>query len=151
MLNDAGINVIRALPGRGLRILGARTVSSNESWRFVNVRRLILMIMKAVDLSTQWAVFEPNNDVTRAKLRLALTTYFSTLWQKGALTGSSMEEAFFVTCDSTNNTPDDTRNGRLIIDIGVAPAIPFEFVVLRVLRAGNELEFAESSTKGWSS
>lgn len=148
VLNDAGINVVRAVPGRGIRLMGARTMSSDSSWRFVNVRRLILMIMKAVDLSTQWAVFEPNDDMTRSKLRLALITYLSTLWQHGALTGASMEEAFFVKCDSDNNTPDDTRNGRLIVDIGVAPAIPFEFVVLRVWRAGNELEFAESSSSG---
>lgn len=148
VLNDAGINVIRALAGRGVRVMGARTMSSDPSWRFVNVRRLILMIMKAVDLSTQWAVFEPNDDTTRSKLSLALITYLGTLWQQGALAGASMQAAFFVKCDSDNNTPDDVSNGRLTVDVGVAPAIPFEFVVLRVWRAGNELEFAETSVTG---
>jgi phage tail sheath protein FI len=148
LLNSAGINVLRSLPGRALRILGARTVSSDPDWRYVNVRRLIMMIQKAIDLATQWAVFEPNNHVTRSKLRLAVITYLSTLWQQGALAGASMDEAFFVKCDEENNSADDRANGRLILDIGVAPAHPFEFIVLRVWRAGNELEFAEAVAGG---
>lgn len=148
VLNAAGVNVIRPLPGRGLRILGARTTSSDASWRFVNVRRLVIMIMKAVDLATQWAVFEPNSHGTRSKLQLALITFLATLWEHGALTGTSLAEAFFVKCDAENNTPDDVGNARLIVDIGIAPAQPLEFIVLRVWRAGNELEFAETTTRG---
>jgi phage tail sheath protein FI len=144
VLNTLGVNAIRALPGRGLRVMGARTVSSDPSWRYVPVRRFILMVMKAVDVATQWAVFEPNNIETRERIRLSLTVYLATIWERGQLAGASIEEAFFVKCDGDNNTPDDAANGRLIVDVGVAPAIPFEFVVVRVWRTGNELEIAES-------
>ncbi len=144
-LNSLGINVLRPLPGRSLRVMGARTLSSDTDWRYVNVRRLMMMIQKAVDLSTQWAVFEPNSHATRSKVRLALMTYLSTLWQQGAFAGASMDESFFVKCDEENNSPDDRKNGRLTAEIGVAPAKPFEFIVMRVWRAGNELEVAEST------
>lgn len=143
LLNTLGINVLRALPGRGLRILGARTVSSDVSWRFLPVRRLVLMVMKALDLATQWAVFEPNDTGTRERLRMSILIYLATLWQQGQLAGASMDEAFFVRCDDTNNRPSDVAVGRLCVDIGIAPAIPFEFVVVRVWRSRNELEIAE--------
>ncbi|MCC7052814.1 MAG: phage tail sheath subtilisin-like domain-containing protein [Gemmatimonadaceae bacterium] len=143
LLNTLGINVLRALPGRGIRILGARTVSSDPSWRFLPVRRLVLMVMKALDLASQWAVFEPNDTGTRERLRMSILIYLATLWQQGQLAGASMEEAFFVRCDETNNSAADVANGRLHVDIGIAPAIPFEFVVVRVWRSRNELELAE--------
>jgi uncharacterized protein len=143
ILNESGVNVVRPLPGRGLRILGARTLSSDPSWRYVPVRRLVLMVMKAIDHATQWAVFEPNNVETRERVRLSLTVYLSTLWQQGQLAGASIEEAFFVKCDLENNVEDDRAEGRLIADVGIAPAIPFEFVVVRVWRSRNELEITE--------
>ncbi len=148
ILNPLGVNVIRVLPGRGLRIEGARTVSSDPSWRYVSVRRLVLMIKKAIDVATQWAVFEPHEAMTRSKLRMSLVTYLSTLWQGGALAGGSIDEAFFVKCDEGNNTPTDRAAGRLTAEIGVAPVYPFEFVVLRVWRTGNELEITESAVSG---
>jgi len=148
VLNELGVNVIRALPGRGLRIMGARTVSSDPSWRYVPVRRLVLMVMKAIDIATQWAVFEPNDAATRERLRLSLTVYLATLWEQGQLAGASIEEAFFVKCDLENNTEDDRAEGRLVADVGIAPAIPFEFVVVRVWRARNELEIAEATFAG---
>jgi hypothetical protein len=148
VLNELGVDVIRALPGRGLRIMGARTVSSDPSWRYVPVRRLVLMVMKAIDLATQWAVFEPNDAATRERLRLSLTVYLATLWQQGQLAGASIEEAFFVKCDLENNTEEDRAEGRLVADVGIAPAIPFEFVVVRVWRARNELEIAEATLSG---
>jgi uncharacterized protein len=144
LLNETGINVIRAWPGRGIRIFGARTVSSDPSWRYVNVRRLVMMIEKAIDLATQWAVFEPNDVFTRAKLRLSLTSFLIALWQRGALMGSAVQEAFFVKCDEDNNLPDERSRGCLLAEVGVAPAIPFEFIVLRVERTANELEIAEA-------
>ena len=147
-LNELGVNVIRPLPGRGLRILGARTVSSDPSWRYLPVRRLVLMVMKAIDLATQWAVFEPNDGPTRERVRLSLTIYLATLWAQGQLAGASAEEAFFVKCDLENNGEDDRANGRLVADVGIAPAIPFEFVVVRVWRARNELELAELTSTG---
>ena len=83
-------------PGRGIRIFGARTVSSDPDWRFVNVRRLMMMIEKAIDVATQWAVFEPNDVSTRTKIHLVLTSFLLSLWQRGALMGDAAEEAFFV-------------------------------------------------------
>jgi uncharacterized protein len=144
-LNSRGIDVLRALPGRGLRIMGARTVSSDPSWIFVNVRRLIMMIEKAIYKSTQWAVFEPNNPLTQAKLRLSLTSFLISLWQQGALAGKTADEAFFVKCDASNNPPDQTDKGMLLAQVGVAPSYPFEFVVLRVGRVGNQFEVTEQT------
>lgn len=148
VLNDDGINVIRPLPGRGLRVLGARLASSDPSWRYVSVRRLMLMIMKAIDLATHWAVFEPNDDATRSKLRLALTIYLTTLWQRGALAGKSAASAYFVKCDAENNPPDLRDKGQMLAEVGVAPTTPWEFIVLRVWRAGNELEITDAAVAG---
>jgi phage tail sheath protein FI len=143
VLNSGGINLLRALPGRGLRIMGARTVSSDPDWIFVNVRRLIMMIEKAIYKSTQWAVFEPNNSITQAALRLSLTSFLISLWQKGALAGATASEAFFVKCDASNNPPEQTDIGMLLAQVGVSPSYPFEFVVLRVGRVGNQFEVTE--------
>lgn len=149
LLNHEGINVIRSTSGRGIRILGARTVSSDPDWRYVNVRRLMMMIEKAVELSIQWAAFEPNNAITRNKIRLTLMSFLIALWQQGALAGGSIEQSLFVKCDEENNPESERNLGRLWVDIGVAPAKPFEFIVLRVGRTGNAFEIAaESSIKG---
>ena len=145
LLNTVGINVLRVLPGRGIRIMGARTVSSDATWRYLNVRRLLMMIARAIYLSTQWAVFEPNDAFTRAKLRLAFTSFLLALWRKGALVGGTAEAAFFVKCDEENNPPYERDRGRLLAEIGVAPAHPFEFVVVRVGRTDNEFELSEPS------
>ncbi|HKP51323.1 MAG TPA: phage tail sheath C-terminal domain-containing protein [Chloroflexia bacterium] len=147
LLNTEGINVIKALPGRGLRIEGARTVSADPDWRYVNVRRLLMMIEKAIYLCTQWAVFEPNDHITRAKMRLSLTSFLSALWQRGALTGDKLAEAFAVKCDEENNPPHERANGRLLAEVRVAPSRPFEFVVLRVGRTQNEFEVSEASVE----
>jgi phage tail sheath protein FI len=144
ILNPIGINVIRDELGRGLRIMGARTLSTDSDWRYVNVRRLLLMIRKAVDLSTQWIAFEPNNTETRNKLLLALNGFLTVLWQRGALMGTIAEEAFFVKCDEENNPSEERAKGRLLAQVGVAPSKPFEFVILRVGRQGNELEVTEA-------
>ncbi|MEX2500616.1 MAG: phage tail sheath C-terminal domain-containing protein [Wenzhouxiangellaceae bacterium] len=144
VLNPLGINAIRAEPGRGIRIMGARTLSSDPDWRYINVRRLLLMIRKAIDLATQWAVFEPNDDTTRNKLAMSLRGFLTAVWQQGALVGAAPDQAFFVKCDRDNNPPEQRDKGRLQADVGVAPSKPFEFVVLRVGRQGNELEITES-------
>lgn len=145
ILNPVGINVVRSLPGRGLRIMGARTVSSDPDWRFVNVRRLMMMIEEAIDEATQWAVFEPNDFYTRAKVTLSISSFLIALWQIGALAGKTIEESLFVKCDETNNPPFEREQGRLIVDVGVAPSNPFEFIVLRVGRTNNEFEVTEYS------
>jgi phage tail sheath protein FI len=145
IFNPQGINAIRPLAGRGLRIFGARTVSSNSDFRYVNVRRLLMMVEKAIYISTQWAVFEPNDAFTRAKFRLSLTSYLLALWQKGALIGNTANQAFFIKCDESNNPDADRNNGKLQADIGIAPSKPFEFVVLRVGRIDNKFEISEAS------
>jgi phage tail sheath protein FI len=144
VLNPLGINAIRPLAGRGLRIFGARTVSSDPDWRFVNVRRLLMMIEKAIDVAIQWAVFEPNNTLTRAKLQLTLTSFLLSLWQRGALMGATANAAFFVKCDDGNNPSADRDQGQLLAEVGVAPSQPFEFITLRVGREQNQFEIAEA-------
>ncbi len=145
LLNPLGINVIRIQPGRGIRILGARTISSDPDWRFVNVRRLLITIEKAIAIALQWAAFEPNNVFTRTKVQLTLTSFLLAFWQRGALVGDSPQQAFFVKCDEENNPPNETANGRLLAQIGVAPSKPYEFVILRVGRVNNEFDIAEGS------
>jgi phage tail sheath protein FI len=145
-LNPAGINAILPLPGRGLRIFGARTMSSDSDWQYVNVRRLVMMIEKAIEVAIQWAVFEPNSTLTRAKLNLTLTSFLLSLWQRGALMGASASGAFFVKCDDENNPQRERDQGRLLATIGVAPSRPFEFIILRVGRTRNQFEIAEASS-----
>jgi phage tail sheath protein FI len=144
-LNPRGINAIRVFPGRGILLYGARTLSSDPDWQYVNVRRLIMMIEEALDLATQWVVFEPNDAYTRGKVSLAITTFLETLWRAGAFAGSQPEQAFFVKCDDDNNPSDQRDQGRLHADIGIAPSVPYEFVVLRVGRTAEELEITEQS------
>jgi hypothetical protein len=147
-LNDAGVNAIRALAGRGLRILGARMLSSDPDWRFLNVRRLFIMIERTLRLACRWAVFEPNSSITRATLHLSLTSFLIALWQRGALVGRSPQEAFFVKCAADNN-PAETRDlGELIAEVGIAPSVPFEFVVVRIGREDNQFQITELATAG---
>jgi phage tail sheath protein FI len=146
VLNPLGINAVRPLAGRGIRIYGARTISSDPDWIFVNVRRLMMMIEKAINVATQWATFEPNDVLTRSKLSLVLTSFLISLWERGALMGDAAEEAFFVRCDEQNNPPDDRAQGRMLAEVGVAPARPFEFIILRVGRAQNQFEITEESS-----
>jgi phage tail sheath protein FI len=148
VLNPAGINAIRCLGGRGIRVFGARTVSSDTDWKYVNVRRLMIMIEKAIDHSTQWAVFEPNDFATRTKITLALIGFLYALWQQGALAGKTSDEAFFVKCDEEINPPEDRDSGRLLAIVGVAPSQPFEFIVLRVGRINNAFEVMEMKGPG---
>jgi hypothetical protein len=147
VLNTEGINAIRALPGRGVRILGARTVSSDVDWRFLNVRRLMIMIEQAFLVSTQWAVFAPNDVHTRSKLRQAFTSYLLALWQGGALMGDTPAAAFYVTCDATNNPQSAIDQGQLLAEVGVAPSQPFEFVVVRVGRTNNEFQVTDLTSQ----
>jgi len=147
IFNNSGINVLRGVSGRGVRILGARTVSSDTDWRFVNVRRLMMMIEHAVEQSLQWAAFEPHDELTWAKIRLAVSSFLISLWQTGALVGDTMAEAFFVKCDADTNPPRERDNGRLVCLVGVAPSQPLEFIVVRVGRSGNEFEIQELSAR----
>jgi phage tail sheath protein FI len=147
LLNTLGVNVIRSASGRALRILGARTVSSDQDARFVPVRRLIMLLLRSFDRATQWAVFEPNDHRTRSNIAVGVGNFLQGLWQAGALAGATPDQAFAVRCDETNNPQDAIDNGQLTCDIAVAPVDPFEFIVLRIGRVGGEIEIRESSVR----
>ena len=134
ILNPIGVNVIRDFrtDGRDIRVWGARTMSSDSQWKYINVRRLFIFIEQSIDRGTQWAVFEPNSEITWISLRAAITNFLGTVWRNGALMGQTQEEAFFVRCDRTTMTQDDFDNGRLICLIGIAPVKPAEFVIFRI-------------------
>lgn len=133
ILNPLNINCIRAFQGRGIRVWGARTIAEKGSeWKYVNVRRLFLFLEESIDESTQWVVFEPNNEQLWARVTQTINNFLLGVWKSGALMGTSPEEAFFVKCDRTTMTQDDIDNGRLIVVIGVAPTKPAEFVIFRI-------------------
>lgn len=133
-LNPRGVNVIRRFPGRGIRVWGARTLSSNGLWKYVSVRRLFIFLERSIYENTQWVVFEPNDDRLWARVKDTLRLFLRSQWRNGALFGRTEEEAFFITCDRTTMTQDDILNGRLICEIGIAPVRPAEFVVFRVFQ-----------------
>ncbi|MEI6668460.1 MAG: phage tail sheath subtilisin-like domain-containing protein [Acidobacteriota bacterium] len=132
VLNPEGINALRFFEGRGNRVWGARTMSSDPEWKYVNVRRLFIYLEHSIDKGTQWAVFEPNNERLWANIRSTIEDFLLVQWKSGALMGSKPEEAFFVRCDRTTMTQNDLDNGRLICLIGVAPTYPAEFVIFRI-------------------
>jgi phage tail sheath protein FI len=131
-LNPNGVNCIRAFPGMGIRVWGARTLSSNPSWRYISVRRLFNMVEKSIEGGTQWVVFEPNDRKLWARVRRDVTAFLKGVWRDGALFGSSPAEAFYVKCDDELNPPESRDLGRLIIEIGMAPVKPAEFVIFRI-------------------
>lgn len=134
ILNPRGVNVIRDFraDGRGIRVWGARTMSSDPLWRYVNVRRLFLWVEESIDEGTQWVVFEPNYESTWARVRQTVRNFLLTVWRDGALRGLTEEEAFFVRCDRSTMTEADVDAGRLICEIGIAPVKPAEFVIFRI-------------------
>ena len=132
ILNPDGVNVIRSFPGRGIRVWGARTTSSNTLWKYINVRRLFLYIEESIEEGTQWVVFEPNDEKLWARVRATITQFLTRVWKDGALMGTKTEEAFFVKCDRSTMTQDDIDNGKLICVIGVSPVKPAEFVIFRI-------------------
>ena len=132
VLNPEGINAMRFFPGRSNRIWGARTMSSDPEWKYVNVRRLFIYLEHSIDRSTQWVVFEPNNERLWASVRQTIEDFLLVTWRTGALMGTRPEEAYFVRCDRSTMTQNDLDNGRLICLIGVAPTYPAEFVIFRI-------------------
>ena len=131
-LNPNGINCIRAFPGRGIRVWGARTISSDPSWRYLNVRRLFNYIEESIFEGTQWVVFEPNDQRLWGRVKRTINAFLLRVWRDGALFGATPDQAFFVKCDEENNPPEVRDAGQLIIDIGIAPVKPAEFVVFRI-------------------
>jgi phage tail sheath protein FI len=131
-LNPIGVNCIRSFTGRGLRVWGARTLSSDPAWRYINVRRLFNYVEKSIQTGLQWVVFEPNDQNLWAKVRRDVTAFLTGVWREGALFGATPEQAFFVKCDEELNPADVRDRGQLFIDVGLAPVKPAEFVVFRL-------------------
>ena len=140
ILNPKGVNLIRSFPGMGIRIWGARTASSDPSWKYVNVRRLFIFLEESIKANTNWAVFEPNDEVLWVRVKRTLEVFLTGLWRDGSLAGSSPEEAFFVNIGRETMSQDDIDNGRLVCVIGVAPVKPAEFVIFRVSQKTSDAE-----------
>src|SRR5690606_17824088 len=141
-LNPEGINCLRSFPGRGIRVWGARTLSSDPSWRYINVRRLFNYLEKSILRGTQWVVFEPNDMDLWGRIRRTIGAFLTRTWRDGALFGASPEEAFFVKCDAETNPADVIDAGQVVCLIGVCPVKPAEFVVFRLSQfsAGGAVE-----------
>lgn len=118
--------------GRGLRVYGARCITSDTAWKYINVRRLFIFLEASLDQGTQWAVFEPNDQRLWGRLIQTVSAFLTTVWREGGLMGSKAEEAFFVRCGYDTMSQDDIDNGRLIMIVGVAPVYPAEFVIIRI-------------------
>lgn len=132
LLNPIGVNCVRAFPGRGIRIWGARTLSSDPAWRYLNVRRLFNFLEESILIGTQWVVFEPNDDRLWSSIRRNITAFLTEQWRQGALFGRTPAEAFYVKCDGENNPQESIDLGQVVCEIGVAPVKPAEFVVFRL-------------------
>ena len=131
-LNPNGINVIRSFPGRGIRVWGARTLSSDPAWRYLNVRRLFNYVEESILEGTQWVVFEPNDMALWERVKRTVGAFLLGVWRQGALFGATSQEAFYVKCDAETNPPDVIDRGQLVIEVGIAPVKPAEFVIFRI-------------------
>jgi len=132
LLNPVGINCIRSFPGRGVRVWGARTLSSDPEWRYLNVRRLFNYLEESILMGTQWVVFEPNDHALWARIRRTISAFLINEWRKGALFGTTPDEAFFVKCDDETNPAEGIDAGQVVCQIGVAPVKPAEFVIFQL-------------------
>ncbi|MEH1128255.1 phage tail sheath family protein [Micromonospora sp. CPCC 206061] len=133
LLNPEGVNCIRSFGSYGTKIWGARTLAKTDpSWRYVNVRRLFNFVEESIRRGTQWAVFEPNDFDLWQRVKRNITSFLRGLWMQGALVGATAEQAFYVMCDASNNPPSSVDEGRLVVDVGIAPVKPAEFVIFRI-------------------
>lgn len=142
-LNPVGINVIRAFPGRGIRVWGARTLSSDPAWRYVNVRRLFNFIEESILGGTQWVVFEPNDMALWERVKRTINSFLVRVWRDGALFGATPQEAYYVKCDSETNPAESIDAGQLIVEIGIAPVKPAEFVVFKIAQFSGGASLSE--------
>jgi phage tail sheath protein FI len=132
-LNPIGVNAIRAFPGRGIRVWGARTLSSQAAWTYVSVRRIFLTAIRWIERNLGGVAFEPNDPQLWNRIGRELRVYFTALFRAGALQGRTPAEAFYVKCDAETNPPEVREAGRVVTEIGLAPASPNEFVVVRII------------------
>jgi uncharacterized protein len=132
-LHAAGVNALRALPGKGILVWGGRTLAADDEpqWKYVSVRRLVLFIEESIDRGIRWAVFEPNDEPLWRAVRSSIESFLLELFRRGALQAQTPDAAFFVRCDRTTMKQEDIDEGRLVCLVGVAPIRPAEFVVLR--------------------
>jgi len=142
ILNPKGINCIRMMQGGGIRIWGARTLSSDPSWKYINVRRLFIMVETSIERATQWVVFEPNDSKLWKRVTRTIVSFLTLVWRNGALMGEQPEKAFYVKCDDETNPPEVIDVGQMIVEIGLAPVKPAEFVIFRIgqMPAGGGVE-----------
>ncbi len=140
ILNPKGVNLIRSFPGQGIRVWGARTTSSDSSWKYVNVRRLFIFIEESIKANTNWAVFEPNDEALWVRVQRTISVFLNNLWRQGSLAGGTPDEAFFVNIGRDTMSQDDIDNGRLVCVIGVAPVKPAEFVIFRITQKTGSAE-----------
>ena len=140
ILNPKGVNLIRAFPGQRIRVWGARTVSSDPSWKYVNVRRLFIFLEETIKANTNWAVFEPNDEALWTRVHRTISVFLNGMWRNGSLAGTSADEAFFVNIGRSTMSQDDIDNGRLVCVIGVAPVKPAEFVIFRITQKTGDAE-----------
>jgi len=131
-LSNSGVNLLRTFSSRGVVVWGARTLTSDSDWRYVNVRRLVIFLEQSIDQGLEWVVFEPNGELLWSNVRRTIEDFLFTEWRAGMLAGTKPEEAYFVKCDRTTMTQNDLDNGRLTCLIGVAPLRPAEFVIFRI-------------------
>jgi phage tail sheath protein FI len=131
VLNPRGVNAIRQFPGRGIRVWGSRTLSSNSLWKYVPVRRLFIFLERSIYEGTQWVVFEPNDERLWQRVKDTIRLFLRTQWRNGAMMGLTEDEAFTIACDRSTMTQDDILNGRLVCRIGIAPVRPAEFVIFQ--------------------
>jgi len=132
LLNPVGVNCLRSFPGRGNRVWGARTLSSDPAWRYLNVRRLFNYLEESILTGTNWVVFEPNDEALWARIRRTIAAFLVNEWRNGALFGQTPDEAFYVKCDAETNPSEGIDAGQVVCEIGVAPVKPAEFVIFRL-------------------
>jgi phage tail sheath protein FI len=145
-LNLNGVNAIRAFPGRGIRVWGARSLAPplEDNWRFIHVRRLMSAIEETVQRSSRWAVFQSNNNALRNSLQHSLTVLLEGIWAKGGLQGAKPADAFYVKCDASNNPQSVIDKGQLICEVGIAIAAPMEFVVFEIRQDASGAQILEN-------
>jgi phage tail sheath protein FI len=136
-LNPRRVNCLRSFPGRGIRVWGARTLAGHDAWTYVNVRRLFLTAVRWINWHMADVVFEPNDVRLWARIERDLNAYFVDLYQRGALKGRGPQEAFYVKCNEETNPPEVRDLGQVITEIGLAPANPYEFVVVRLIHGAS--------------
>jgi phage tail sheath protein FI len=134
------MNCIRALRDRGIRIWGGRTISSDPTWRYINIRRLFLAVERSIEIGTQWVVFEPNDATLWKRITRDVRAYLLRVWRTGALMGGTPEEAFYVKCDEETNPPEVVEAGHVIIEVGLCPTRPAEFVIFRISQWSPDVE-----------